>query len=545
MSGTGARHVNTAEEARSLAAHLLDGSRLRPCVVVSTAAGQAEPYADVDKILTDVGDLGEVYVLATGEASWAFSNEMPQKTQVYGGASRGYPVDLSWRDDPLRSPLRFAYGRADRERVTDLLVGDALAMALSAGLVERHRAGAPTMPAAGEVLGVTGNRAIVTTDRGTGSIVPELTVEGVPAERLFRKGMRVAGQWDSRERRLDVAASLIVRADLLRGYSPGRQVLGRITRLDDGGCHIELVPHVKIFVPAARAVASGDTRLTSVMSLGEVVRVSVVAVGESTGKGWQLSLIDVDPDESPYAVALLPEGPPWLELPSRVAEAPEAPEVELPASLMPVPASPAPESEFEALLLERDELLERLSQMERRTDRLDTERERLRTSLREAQNALVGERRRGAGFREAAERAENDRSLFADPLEQLDFEIRLAWARRIPAAEKRARPLAIYHVGPDFLSSLAEINGVDRTKVVDVIVEVLTGLVHELSGRDSHQLRTDTGGNSSFVHRPDGATCWRVALQQQTPQARRLHYWQMSDKSVELSSVRNHDDFRP
>lgn len=188
MSGTGARHVNTAEEARSLAAHLLDGTRLRPCVVVSTAAGRAEPHADVDKILADVGDLGEVYLLATGEASWAFSNEMPEKTQAYGGASRAYPVDLSWSDDPLHSPLRFAYGRADHERVTDLLVGDALAMALSAGLIERHRAEVPTMPAAGEVLGVTGNRAIVTTDRGTGSIVPELTVEGVPAERLFARG---------------------------------------------------------------------------------------------------------------------------------------------------------------------------------------------------------------------------------------------------------------------------------------------------------------------------------------------------------------------
>jgi hypothetical protein len=201
----------------------------------------------------------------------------------------------------------------------------------------------------------------------------------------------------------------------------------------------------------------------------------------------------VDPDESPYAVALLPEGPPWLELPSRAPEAPEPPELELPAALLPVPASPAPDSEFDALLLERDELLERLSHTQRRANRLDMERARLRTSLREKQSAVEGERRRGAEFREAAERAENDRNLFADPLEQLDFEIRLAWARRIPAAEKRARPLGTYHVGPVFLSSLAEIDGVDRTKVVDVIVEVLTGLVHELPGRDTHQLRTDTG----------------------------------------------------
>ena len=45
--------------------------------------------------------------------------------------------------------------------------------------------------------------------------------------------------------------------------------------------------------------------------------------------------------------------------------------------------------------------------------------------------------------------------------------------------------------------------------------------------------------------RPDGATCWRVALQVKAPQARRLHYWQLSNGLVELSSVRQHDDYRP
>src|SRR5215216_6424518 len=112
MADTDDRRVETADQARALAAHLLDASRLRPCVVVSRAAGQPEPYADVDKIVSDVGDLADVHVLATGGASWAFSQEMPDRTQVYGGASRVYPVDLAWRTDAQQSPLRFAYGRA-------------------------------------------------------------------------------------------------------------------------------------------------------------------------------------------------------------------------------------------------------------------------------------------------------------------------------------------------------------------------------------------------------------------------------------------------
>jgi hypothetical protein len=36
----------------------------------------------------------------------------------------------------------------------------------------------------------------------------------------------------------------------------------------------------------------------------------------------------------------------------------------------------------------------------------------------------------------------------------------------------------------------------------------------------------------------------RVALQQGTPSARRLHYWKIGDR-VELSRVALHDDMRP
>lgn len=73
---------------------------------------------------------------------------------------------------------------------------------------------------------------------------------------------------------------------------------------------------------------------------------------------------------------------------------------------------------------------------------------------------------------------------------------------------------------------------------------MLTGLVFQIAGREAHQLRTGTGCDDPFVSRADGANCWRVSLQIKTPSARRLHFWQLNDGSIELASVRLHDDVR-
>jgi len=79
--------------------------------------------------------------------------------------------------------------------------------------------------------------------------------------------------------------------------------------------------------------------------------------------------------------------------------------------------------------------------------------------------------------------------------------------------------------------------------VVEVIVHVLTGRDADLASRELHQLRSGPGGDDPPRTRAGGETCWRVSLQVKTPQARRLHYWQCQDGSIELSSIRRHDDF--
>ena len=547
----GFTRIGSEEDAHALASRLVSDVRTKPIVLISVAAGQQHPYVDVDEVVQALGDLAEVYVFPTGEVSWAFADAMPAMTQVYGGASRVYPVGLGWTTDPPRSPLRLAFGTKDGKRVTELLISDAMGMALAAGLLN-----APTrralVRAGGTVIGVVGGRALVSTDHGPATIWPELTVRDVEADRLFTKGMSVEGAFDVDQRRLDVRESLLPAEALLAAYQPDSTVLGRVTRVDAGGCHVELVPGVRVFVDAREASADPQVRLTGLMTVGETVRARVARVGERDGKGWRLSLVDVDLEAEPYAASLLASGPPWLALPVRA----DTLEDEEPAvtEVAPPPAAPSAEATGQeapdaglatALRAERDGFLAELEAAKAQLARVERSREHLRTQTRDAVNEADRRRREIQALRDQLSRAANDSELFLDPAEQLDFDIRLAWARRTPPAEKPALRLGRYVLGPQFLDSLEAVDGVDRQKVVDVIVEILTGRVHDLRGRESHQLRTSESGNADFVTRPDGATCWRVALQVKAPQARRLHYWQLSNGLVELSSVRQHDDYRP
>jgi len=79
--------------------------------------------------------------------------------------------------------------------------------------------------------------------------------------------------------------------------------------------------------------------------------------------------------------------------------------------------------------------------------------------------------------------------------------------------------------------------------VADVVVDVLTGLAENSTGRDMHPLRSGTGGDDDVLRR-EGYTCWRVAIQRRSPQARRLHFWRSAD-DIELSRVVLHDDYAP
>lgn len=586
-------HVTDDDGAIALAELLNGHRRRRPVVVVTSPAGRSEPFIDAEQIWDQVGDLADVCVMATGPHTWTFSAKMPDLTQVYGGAGRVYPVGHGWVSNPYSAPLRFAYNAEEGERATRDLVSDALRMAAAAGLIQRARSRHRVRVTA-EVVGIPiPERAIVKFDGRFAPIVQELTAPGVPLDRVVRVGMPVTGWFDAEARRVDISDALLSPADALRSYMTGDVVLTEVAIVEKDHAKLRLHPAVSVEVTRDDVTGNELDDLRTLLTPGEVVLARVTAAGPD----WRLSLLDVDDDEVPRtAAALLDGGPPWLQPPSaedafddwtteepgldfavRSTEAPPEPE----ALIGPQLISSAPATKPTPMLLDKrrvpdarpgsrvapgtmaptiDALRAKVASLE---SSLTAAREELREgsaeravldSLRlglERRVAQLGQELRvqRARLRKAkrpGKTAAQASPEFADPEQGFRYAVLTAWATRTPLGEQADRPLPEYDIGPDFLHSLNDVPGVSVGKVTDVVVEIVTGRVHELAGREAHQLRESASPTAPYVRRAnDGASCWRAALQVHAPQARRIHYWILPGGRVELSRVVLHDDYQP
>jgi hypothetical protein len=588
------------EQAATALADLLNGDdRVRPVVVVTIPAGRGEPFIDPESILDQVGDLADLYVMPTGSHSWTFSDRMPELTQVYGGAGRVYPVGHDWVRDPYKSPLRFAYNEDEGERATRALISDALRMAAAAGLT-RPSSTRRRVRVMGEVLGCpTPERALAKVDGQVVSIQQELTVPGVALNHVVAIGMRVTGWLEHDIRRLDISDNLQPADQALAHYTLGAVVLVEVKWVEEDRAELLLYPRISVVVTRDDVTGNDLDDLRTLMTPGEVLSARVT----STGPDWQLSLLDVDDHEVPVrAAALLPGGPPWLQPPPEDAppfplpdeagdslpklaparptvEAPVAPTAPVTPSAQQVPSAvprptpavldkrralrpttqpSAPAATSMALTIEtlraqvaslsnrlestrtellasnadRTALVDLRRGLERDVARLEHELQVQRGRLRKAKRPSRGSERAGPSF--------------ADPEQGFRYAVLTAWATRTPPAEQASRPLPDYDIGPEFIPSLDGTPGVNREKVADVVFEVLTDRARDIAGRDLHQLRESASPNAPYVRRSgDEATCWRAALQINTPQARRIHYWVIPGGRVELSRVALHDEFRP
>jgi hypothetical protein len=590
--------IDSPDRAVALADHLLDPARSRPVVVVTAAAGQSRPYVDVDEIIGAVSGLADVYVLPTGSITLAMSDRLPERTQVYGGAGRVYPVDPTWQRNPYAAPLRFAWGAAQGPVATEALITDALGAVHAAGL-DAARIGATVVQVQGAVKALFDpSRAWVRTDEGRDATIwQDLLLSGLALERVFRVGMRISGALDVEEGRIDASASLRKPGEALADYAVGTLVLGRVIELDDISALVELYPGVRTGMSAGEVTGNPLDRLTTLMSVAEVLPVRVTARGGHDGRGWRLSALDVEDSEEILASpSLLADGPPWLVMAEAVpesalgapasepalprtkeAEQPEAlpvgtrpPIADVPlsaseADVGPVPALLADEGaaslgrqivELEELLhnartfgravqVELDEFRTQASESYNRVQQLVRSATNARTDLRLEKQKSQRLEKQVRSAKMKADHESNAGALFLDPVEQFRYEVDLAYARRIPAADKVTRRRRELRVGPDFLATLSSLEGVDRGKVVAVTVEIITDLVNELGGREPHPLREgDAAAAHDVVRTYDGARCMRVSLQRKTPSARRLHYWKTGD-AIELSRVVKHDDMTP
>lgn len=583
-----ARRIQSASDAHALARELLSEDRERPVVVVTVPREREDSHIDADRVAREVTGLADVVVLATQDATWALSRRLPDRSQVYGGAGRVYPVGTAWTEAPHLAPLAFAYSAEDTEQATRKLVSDTLA------ILGRDREDEP--PATSQPL-VTGtvsqlvapSRALVTLDDGgVASVMAELTVAGVTIDGLLAVGQRVRGRHDADNRLLDLRGELVATEVALAGLTRGDVVPVRVASVGDDAVKVLVHPALARTVPRERVTSNPIDSLRSLFSEGEVVAARVAWIEDALP---QLRLDDVDDDDPVVpAPALLPWGPPWLTLPEPPGElapvsmngAPPASELEVAASDDGAPSEEPSEEDastertprgaartlsltvdalrarlrienarLQASELERDEAVRRAREIDLELQAAREELQAMRTRLRNQGQQLAKEREARAAERRALRSGRGAEAgtvgpAFLDPEEQWRHEVYLAWVERIPASDKARLPLpAGWTVGPAFLDSLDELEGVTRAKVAAVVVEVLTGLAKELPGRDLHRLRVAESGSAPYVVREDGAACWRAALQRETPSARRLHYWELPGGAIELSRVVAHDDTTP
>ncbi|MEU0266550.1 hypothetical protein [Nocardioides sp. NPDC006303] len=608
------KRVTNTSEAEALAALLNGDSRTRPTVVVTVASGHTEPYADVERIAAEIGDLADLYLVTTGGHTWAFSNKMTPGTQVYGGAGRVYPVGLAWNIDLLQAPLRFAWSKSEGRKLTGQLIDDALDMAAAAGLFDSARTASTRERRAGTVRSIMSERALVDLVGGDmASVPPQLAQAGVPIERVLAPGMHVDGVLEKKSRWLDIRESRPTAEEALKTYAAGDVVPAEVRSVLAGSADLRLHPDVTVELFRSDVTGDPDDDLSALLTPGEVVLARVVA----TGPKWRLSLREVrEHDTAREALALYAGGPPWLDpdapppavvehvdpepAPAEVApvvepiepvepaaepvvEAPARPAIPSPAmmprrkgepvrAVRPAPApapspEPVPEKEHApakkaavqsmslqvtAIKAEKAHLEAELTELRDQVSGLRNERVQFAKDLARAARQVETRDAELARMRSQLRRAKQRTAppdvalpVFADRERGFRHLVEAAWARRIPVGEQPTRPLPTYAIGERFLDSVDALEGIAVDKIADVVMEVLTGLAEQSTGRELHQLRTSAGGNAAPQSRTDGAVCYRVSMQIHTPSARRLHFWKCPDGTIELSRVVVHDDMEP
>lgn len=101
--------------------------------------------------------------------------------------------------------------------------------------------------------------------------------------------------------------------DALASYAVGTVVLGRVLDVDCSAAVVELYPGMRTGMSAREVTGNPGGRVSSLMSVDEVLPVRVTARGGHTGRGWRLSMFDLqDSEQILVAPGLLRDGPPCL-----------------------------------------------------------------------------------------------------------------------------------------------------------------------------------------------------------------------------------------
>lgn len=536
------RTLTEREVAAWVESELLSPTRNRPIVVVTTQRDTDQCWIDPAALARDLGDQAAVVVLPTGEPTWALSDALPPRLEVYGGAARIYWPGFARDSEPHDHRLFLIFDASEADRVRDAVV-DAVR--------KRQPKRAPAQPAKAlppERVGVVaknGDEIIVAAPGRRGPIV-----ESDLSLRVLADLLDIGCQLDARPRQREDGRWTYSVRDLLPDpwprfaatAKPGHTYSCRVQNLDEerGLVFVDVLPGV------VGVCLRGDLDHTRVDRLDDFVH---------PGDLLPFTVLDVDAGKRKLGLsrkqAFTSEPralPPLFDGGQPFAWRPGMPWFKQPRAGQRVrrTTGPTPTAPRAAAEAEIEELAEKVDALERELRACRDERQSLVAQIRALREQVQDGKRQRRSLEDQLAAAT---SAGGDPLASEPAflqAVRTTYARMFDEGSRHEQPLQRLRIGPRFLASVRDTPGIDVDKLLEVCAEVGAGIAHQKAGREVHPLRAGERGAGDRVRQRDGARAFRCALQVHTPSARRLHWWNVpgpDGATIEFASVGLHDEF--
>jgi hypothetical protein len=528
---------------------LLAPDRKLPIVAITSHPGTNRGWIDPAELQAQLGDAAEVVFLGTGDATWALSEALPPRLEVYGGALRVWWPGLTRQSNPYDHRLYLVLHAADAERVRRDIVQaiEARGHGATAAVVAAPAAD-DLQPTTARVTGLSTTEAVLTAGARRGPLLeadlplPMLLAALEIGCELRARPLRPLGdgRWSFSVRGLlpdpwqRFAAEVKV-GDIVTGRVQALREEKQIAFVDVlpgvvGICHIRELDYS--FAPSlGEYLQPGELHPFAVLSFDAGERMLHLSRKRAYGD---------TPRELPSLVAggrpfVWTPGMPWFSN-LRQQQQRGAPIAVRPFTTPLAQTAPRDPSQAEQI----DALTEELQAANTDRQSLRDEIRRLRGQVTEAKK----DRRSLDDRLQAMQQAAAEGNVLASERAFLKG-VRVQHARLFDEDDRLAHPLLRMRVGREFLTSVAATPGVDVDKLVEICAQVAADIAHSVPGRDVHALRDGSRGAGDRLRKRDGARAWRCALHQ-GPSAPRLHWWNVPGPhgaTIEFANVGLHDGF--
>jgi hypothetical protein len=545
--------------------------------VITTPISSPEPAFSVEDIEKEVGGLAQIYLVQTGDLTRRFVDELSPKAAVFNGAAKIFAPDWETVEE---WPRLYYCHESYQTRDTDILIDQIWKLA-SDKYLERY-ANLKAVPAEATVSRIMGARAFVLTSNGElATVRQEITCPGIPLEWWLPTNTRLNGKYNEAERLFLPQLESQSLDSLVEIYGYGNLVLVLVKETERKKGIATIYPGIEIQFTLDEISGNERDLVTDFLEPGQVVAMRLYR--DPQGR-TRLKMNDIDDYEIPQeAVPVIAGGSPWLlperDIPIEETAAPVeiqvqeveliAPteEVQIVSSSTPTPhpgAYKSQPSSTEAVVSGRkhhewiayttgltkriENFISEVQALRAENTAAFNERNSLKRRIEEISRNSTAARRKIASKDPNKSNTRTRRDRWSSNEDWFNEELRRVWISRYKPEERNSSyplDLSKFSYGPMFFESVFDphLTEDELRKAVRATVDIVTGREADARQNRVHPLRETESPSASQRTRPDGSKAWRANIEDNTPQARRLHYWKDTTGLIELAKVAKHDDF--